>query len=51
MQPPVVANNAIYGFPHAGAHLTVDVPAQVFDPSSSHNITDTASGDSGTAPG
>ena len=49
MQAPVMSNNAIYGFPHVGSYLTAE-PVQVFDSSSSHNITDTASGDSGTAP-
>jgi hypothetical protein len=50
MQPPVISNNAIYGFPHLGAYTPGEIPVQVFDSSSSHNITDTRSGDSGAAP-
>lgn len=43
----IAANNAIYGFPHAGAYSTFQ-PPQVFDASSKNNVTDTPGPDSGT---
>jgi hypothetical protein len=47
--PPVVANNAIYGFPHGGAYLTGETAPHDFDGSSATNVTDTTGPDTGTA--
>jgi hypothetical protein len=42
----IVADTAIFGFAHAGAHLETGTP---FNSRSSHNVTDAPVGDSGTA--
>jgi hypothetical protein len=46
---PVIANNAIYGFPHGGAYLTGETAPHDFDASSATNVTDTTGPDTGTA--
>lgn len=46
-RPVVVADTAMYGFAHGGAYQSAQAP-QVFDAASANNVTDIASGDSGT---